>query len=105
MNSGKYQPEPSNTIKEEVMKTTSLVVMSAFLMSAAIPVFAMSHQERLACAWTAGNCLDEAKILEKKITEIKSEIQKSGNGSPDEVKKLEKKLQEAMDQLKRIEDN
>jgi ribosome recycling factor len=87
------------------MKTSALVVMSAFLMSAAVPVFAMTHQERLACAWTAGNCFDEAKILEKRITEIKSEIQKSGNGSPDEVKKLEKKLQEAMDQLKRIEDN
>jgi len=87
------------------MKTTSLVVMSAFLMSAASPVFAMSHQERLACAWTAGNCFDEAKILEKRTTEIKSEIQKNGNGSPDEEKKLEKKLQEAMDQLKKVEDN
>jgi len=85
------------------MKTTSLVVMSAFLMSAASPVFAMSHQERLACAWTAGNCFDETKILEKRITEIKSEIRKSGNGSPDEVKKLEKKLTEAMDELKRVE--
>ncbi|MDO9307762.1 MAG: hypothetical protein Q7V04_01715, partial [Deltaproteobacteria bacterium] len=70
----------------------------------ASPVFAMSHQERLACAWTAGNCFDEAKILEKRITEIKDEIQKSGNGSPDEVKKLENKLQEAMDQLKKVED-
>ncbi|WP_298434773.1 hypothetical protein [Geobacter sp.] len=87
------------------MKTTALVVLLALLMSAAGPVFAMSHQERLACAWTAGNCLDEAKILEKRITEIKSEIQKNANGSPEEVKKLEKKLQEAMDQLKRIESN
>jgi Skp family chaperone for outer membrane proteins len=85
------------------MKTTTLVVMSAFLMSAAGPVFAMSHQEQLACAWTAGNCFDEAKILEKKITEIKSEIQKSGNGSPDELKKLENKLQDTMDELKRVE--
>jgi len=84
------------------MKTASLVVMSTFLMSAASPVFAMSHQERLACAWTAGNCFDEAKILEKRITEIKNEIQKSGNGSPDEVKKLEKKLQDTMDELKRV---
>ena len=86
------------------MKTTTLAVLSALLMSAAGPVFAMSHQEQLACAWTAGNCFDEAKILEKRITEIKSEIQKSGNGSLDEVKKLEKKLQEAMDQLKKVED-
>jgi len=87
------------------MKTTSLVVMSAFLMSAASPVFAMSHQEQLACAWTAGNCFDEAKILEKRITEIKDEIQKNTNGSPEELKVLEKKLQEAKDQLERIKSN
>ncbi len=87
------------------MKTTSLVVMSAFLMSAASPVFAMSHQEQLACAWTAGNCFDEAKILEKRITEIKDEIQKNTNGSPEELKVLEKKLQETKDQLERIKSN
>jgi len=85
------------------MKTTSLVVMSAFLMSAASPVFAMSHQERLACAWTAGNCFDEAKILEKRITEIKNEIAKNTNSSPDELKKLENKLQDTMDELKQVE--
>lgn len=87
------------------MKTTTLAVLSAFLMSAAGPVFAMSHQERLACAWTAGNCFDEAKLLKKRITEIKKEIQMNANGSPEEVKKLEKKLQEAMAELARIEDN
>ncbi len=87
------------------MKTTSLVVMSAFLMSAASPVFAMSHQEQLAYAWTAGNCFDEAKILEKRITEIKDEIQKNTNGSPEELKVLEKKLQETKDQLERIKSN
>ncbi|MFA7406168.1 MAG: hypothetical protein WC007_19400 [Pelobacteraceae bacterium] len=87
------------------MKTTTLAVLSALLMSAAGPVFAMSHQERLACAWTAGNCFDEAKLLEKRITEIKKEIQQNANGSPEEAKKLEKKLQEAMDRLQRIEDN
>lgn len=87
------------------MKTTTLAVLSALLMSVAGPVFAMSHQERLACAWTAGNCFDEAKLLEKRITEIKKEIQMNANGSPEEVKKLEKKLQEATDQLQRIESN
>lgn len=85
------------------MKTSALVVMSVFLMSVANPVFAMSHQERLACTWTAGNCLNEAKILEKRITEIKSEIQKNANGSPEELKVLEKKLRESKGQLERIE--
>ena len=84
------------------MKTSALVVMSSFLMSAAVPVFAMTHQEKLACVWTAGNCFDEAKLLEKRITEIKKEIQMNANGSPEEVKKLEKKLQVAMDRLQRL---
>lgn len=87
------------------MKTTALAVLSALLMSAAGPVFAMSHQERLACAWTAGNCFDEAKILEKRITEIKNEIQKNTNGLPEELNVLEKKLQETKDQLEKIKSN
>ena len=87
------------------MKTGTLVVMSAFLMSAAVPVFAMTHQEKLACAMTAGNCVDRGKLLEKSIVEIKNEMAKNTNGSPEEVKKLEKKLQEAMAELARIEDN
>ena len=86
------------------MKTSALVVMSAFLMSAASPVFAMTHQQQLACAWTAGNCFDEAKILEKRIVGIKNEIQKKTNVSPEEVKILEKKLQDTMGELKRVED-
>ncbi len=86
------------------MKTSALVVMSAFLMSAAVPVFAMTHQEKLACAMTAGNCLDRGKLLEKRIMEIKNEKTQNTNGSPEEVKKLDKKLQDAMDELKRVED-
>jgi len=86
------------------MKTSVLVVTSAFVMSAAVPVFAQSHQQQLACVWTAGNCLDEAKILEKRIMEIKNEIAKNANNSSEEVKKLEKKLQDAMGELKRVED-
>ena len=86
------------------MKTSALVVMSAFLMSAAVPVFAMTHQEKLACAMTAGNCLDRGKLFEKSIVEIKNEMAKNTNGSPEEVKKLDKQLQNAMDELKRVED-
>jgi len=86
------------------MKTSAIVVMSAFLMSAAVPVFAMTHQEKLACAMTAGNCLDRGKLLEKRIMVIKNEIQKTANTSPEEVKKLEKKLQDTLGELKRVED-
>lgn len=86
------------------MKTSALVVTLAFVMSAAVPVFAQSHQQQLACAWTAGNCLDEAKILEKRIMEIKKEIAENANNSSEEVKKLQEKLQDAMGELKRVED-
>jgi len=85
------------------MKTTTLVVMSAFLMSTAGPVFAMSHQEKLACTMTAGNCLDRGKLLEKRIMEIKNEIAQNTNGSQEEVEKLDRKLQDAIDELKRVE--
>jgi hypothetical protein len=53
------------------MKTKALVVMSVYLMCAAIPVFAQTHQEEVICRMTAGNCLheektrDEAKRVEK----------------------------------------
>lgn len=85
------------------MKTRALVV-SALVMSAAVPVFAQSHQQHLACAWTAGNCLDDVKILKKRITELKNEIAENANNPPEEVKKLEKKLQDAMGEIKRVED-
>lgn len=86
------------------MKTIALVVMSAFLMSGAVPVFAMTHQQRIACAMTAGNCLDEAKALEKEIMEIKNEMKKRANESPEDMKKLENKLHKAMDHLNKIKD-
>lgn len=86
------------------MKTSALVVMSAFLMSLAVPVFAMTHQEKLACAMTAGNCLDRGKLIEKRIVGIKNEMAKNTNGSPEEVRKLDKQLQNVMDELKRVED-
>ncbi|NVN93410.1 MAG: hypothetical protein HXX11_22830 [Desulfuromonadales bacterium] len=84
------------------MKTSALVVMSAFLMSAAVPVFAMTHQERLACAMTAGNCLDDEKNLEKQKIEIKNETDKGSINSSDEIKKPEKKLRNTMERLDNI---
>jgi len=61
----------------------------------AVPVFAMTHQEKLACAMTAGNCLDRGKLLEQRITEIKNEITQNTNGSPEEVERLDRILQDA----------
>jgi len=85
------------------MKTTVFLAMSALLLYAANPVFAMTHQELLACTWTAGNCLDESKILEERIAKIEKEIKESASRSPEEVKKLEQKLLDTKDQLARVE--
>ena len=86
------------------MKTGVLVVMSAFLMSAAAPVFALTPQEKVICAMSAGNCLDEEKNLEKQVVEIRNEINKVASISPDEMKKLENKLRNTLDRLGKIKD-
>ena len=49
--------------------------MSAFLMSAAIPVFAQTHQEEVICRITAGNCLHKEKTQNeaKRVASTSSE--------------------------------
>lgn len=84
------------------MKTTLFLTMSALLLSTVNPVFAMTHQQRLACTWMAGNCLDESKFLEKGIAKIEKETKDSASRSPEEVKKLEKTRQDTKDQLERV---
>jgi hypothetical protein len=85
------------------MKTSALAVTLAFLVAAAGPVFAQPHQEQVICAMTAGNCLDRAKIIEKRIMDIKAEIAKNVNGPPEVTKKLERKLRDTMGELERVE--
>jgi Skp family chaperone for outer membrane proteins len=77
--------------------------MAAFLMSAAVPVYAQTAQEKELCAISANTCLDKAKALEKRVAKLKKEIHKGANYSPAEMKALEQKLQDAMDQLDKIE--
>ena len=85
------------------MKTSAFVVMAAFLMSAAVPVYAETAQDKELCAISANTCLDKAKVLEKRIVKLKKEIKKGANYSPEDMKTLEQKLQDAMDQLDKIE--
>jgi hydroxymethylglutaryl-CoA reductase len=85
------------------MKTSALVVMAAFLMSAAVPVFAQTAQEQQQCAISANTCLDKAKALEKRIVKLKKEIKAGKSYKPEEMKTLEQKLQDAMDQLDKVE--
>jgi len=67
------------------MKTKALVVTSAFLMSAAIPVFAQTYQEEVICRMTADNCLHEK--------ETQDEAKRVVNSSPETMVPLEQ-LQE-----------
>jgi len=85
------------------MKTSAIVLMAAFLMSAAVPVFANTAQEQQTCAISANTCLDKAQILQKRIKKMKADIKKGANYSPEEMKMLEQKLQDAMDQLDKVE--
>jgi acyl-CoA synthetase (AMP-forming)/AMP-acid ligase II len=85
------------------MKSSAIVLMAAFLMSAAVPVFANTAQEQQTCAISANTCLDKAKILQKRIKKMKADIKKGANYSPEEMKMLEQKLQDAMDQLDKVE--
>jgi len=85
------------------MKTSAILVMAAFLMSAAVPVFANTAQEQQTCAISANTCLDKAQILQKRIKKMKADVKKGANYSPEEMKMLEQKLQDAMDQLDKVE--
>jgi len=85
------------------MKASAFVLMAAFLISAAVPVYGQTSQENETCAISANTCLDKAKILEKRIAKLKKEIKSGKTYSPEEMKSLEQKLQDAMDQLDKVE--
>jgi uncharacterized protein YlxW (UPF0749 family) len=86
------------------MKTSALVVMAAFLMSAAVPVFAQDAQQQEICQIAAKNCLNKADILQKKVKKLNAEIKKgSTKYSAEDLKMLEQKLQDAQDQLDKME--
>ncbi|HJV34132.1 hypothetical protein [Geomonas sp.] len=54
------------------MRKESIVVMGAFLMSSAMPVFAQTYQEQVICHWSADNsCFNREKT------------EAVGNGSPE----------------------
>lgn len=87
------------------MKTSAIVVMAAFLMTAAVPAIAAQEaQEKETCAISANTCLNKAEILEKRINKLNAEIAKgSTKYNEDDLKMLEQKLQDAMDQLDKVE--
>ncbi len=85
------------------MKASALLVIAAFLMSAAVPVFAETAQEKEMCAISANTCLGKAQVVEKRMKKMKGEIKKGTKTySPEDMKVLEQKLQDVMDQMDKM---
>jgi hypothetical protein len=84
------------------MKAIAMVIMAAFLMSAAVPVFAETSQEREQCAISAGSCLNKAEVVEKRMKKMHEEIKKGTTYPPEEMKVLDQKLQDVMDQMDKM---
>ncbi|MGD0843731.1 MAG: hypothetical protein ABSA06_05085 [Geobacteraceae bacterium] len=84
------------------MKTSALVLVAAFLMSAAVPVFAQTAQERETCAIAASTCLTKAEAVEKRMKKMKADVKKGTTYSPEDMKVLEQKLQDVQDQLDKM---
>ncbi len=87
------------------MKKTALMLLAAFMMSAAVPAMAqMTKEEKDMCLLATKNCLNQADSLQQRIKRIQGEIKKGKKVySAEELKNLEQKLQEANDILKKIE--
>jgi hypothetical protein len=84
------------------MKKIALAVMAVFLMSAAVPVFAETAQEKEQCAISAGTCLTKAEMVEKRMKKMKADIKMGKTYSPEDMKTLEQKLQDVMDQMDKM---
>jgi len=84
------------------MKKIALAVMAVFLMSAAVPVFAETAQEKEQCAISANTCLNKAEVVEKRMKKMKADIKKGTMYSPEEMKVLDQKLQDVMDQMDKM---
>ncbi len=91
------------TKRSNIMKTSALVVMSMFFLSASVPVLAKeTPQDKFICELAVHNCLNKTELLEKRIEKLQKEIKNGNKYSPDELKILEHKLQDAIEQLEKI---
>lgn len=80
------------------MKKAAVMVLAAFMMSAAVPAFAadMTKEEKDQCLLASKGCKGEVDSIQKKIKKLQTEIRKGTKVySADEIKKLKDKLNEA----------
>jgi len=79
------------------MKKIAVMLLAAFSMSVAAPVFAaeITKEQKDQCLLASKNCASEVDSIQKKIRKLNAEIKKGTKVySPDEIKKLNDKLKE-----------
>lgn len=84
------------------MKKIAVMIMSAFVLAVAVPVFAaeMTKEEKDQCLLASKNCADEVDSIQKKMKKLNAEIKKGKKVyTADEIRKLQGKLKEAEDML------
>ena len=84
------------------MKKIAVVMIAAFSMAVAAPVFAaeMTKEVKDQCLLASKGCAGEANTIQEKIKKLQAEVKKGTKVySPDDIKKLNAKLKEAEDLL------
>jgi uncharacterized protein YlxW (UPF0749 family) len=87
------------------MRKILVVLMAAFMVSAAVPVMAaeMSKADKDQCLLYSKSCMNEVDSLQQKMKKLNQEINKGTRVySPEELKKLNEKLKEAEDLMDKM---
>ena len=87
------------------MKRVSILILSVFVMSVSVPVFAaeMSKEQKDQCLLASKECKTEVDSIQQKIKKLQAEVKKGNKVySPEEIKKLSAKLKEAEEILDKL---
>jgi len=78
------------------MKKIMIMVVAAFLMSAAVPAFSadIDHQEEYSCKVEARKCMSDLDIAHAKIEKMNKAIAAGAAYSESDMQKLKIKIQE-----------
>lgn len=87
------------------MKKSTLILLAALTVTAALPAYSQqSNEEKVICQLAAKNCLNTIEIIQNRIKKLNSEIKKGTKVySAEDLKKIELKLQETKDMLDKLE--
>ena len=82
------------------MNRIIIMVMAAFLMSAAVPAFSaeISHQEEYTCKVEARKCMSDLDVVHSKMEKMNKSIEGGATYSESDMQKLKMKIKE-LDEL------